>query len=363
MLKNTIIKEIIAAAKYDSFRKMSIPHKIENFKFLSVGKGTYSGEVLIMTALEVEPTDRLLSIQIGRYTSIANNILLNVDMNHDYNCVYQGNISEFITPEDTGRLAAGQLMRTLERKGEIIIGNDCWIGQNAQIMGGVIIHDGAVVASGSVVTKDVPPYAIVGGNPAKIIKHRFPKSICRGLQKIAWWNWDSEKLLAAKGDMQSDVETFVKKYVPVDFESLEFEEKSIACDEKKKIPKFLFFMDFEEKEPIYNKVLGEFIRNFNNKEAELVLCYKASDEKECMIMEKLIQSLDKYSHLDIVISVYGISKEEEEEMIKEADYLITNRSYQTIHRITLADIHGVSCLTGIRIPVFPQKICDEIKNF
>ena len=357
-----VIREMISAAKYDCFRKLSISPKVENFKYLSVGKGTYSGEVLIMTALEVEPADRLLSIQIGRYTSIAHNILLNVDMNHDYNCVYQGNIREFITPQDTGRLAAGQLIRTLERKGEIIIGNDCWIGQNAQIMGGVIIHDGAVVASGSVVTKDVPPYAIVGGNPAKIIKYRFPKSICRGLQKIAWWNWDSEKLLAAKEDMQSDVETFVKKYVPVEFENLEFEEKSISCEEPKKIPKFLFFMDSAEEEPIYNKVLGEFIRNFYHKEAELVLCYNASDEKECDVMEKLIQSLDKFSHLDVMISIYGISKDEEEERIKEADYLITNRSYRTIHRITLADIHGVTCLTGIRIPVFPKKISDEIKR-
>lgn len=353
---------MVVAAKCDSFRKLSIPHKVENFKYLSVGKGSYSGEMLIMTAIEVEPADCLLSIQIGRYTAIASNVLLNIDMNHDYNCVYQGNIREFITPQDTGRLAAGQLIRTLERKGEIIIGNDCWIGQNAQIMGGVIIHDGAVVASGSVVTKDVPPYAIVGGNPAKIIKYRFPKSICRGLQKIAWWNWDSEKLLAAKEDMQSEVEAFVKKYVPVEFESLEFEEKSISCDEQKKMPKFLFFMDSVEEEPIYNKVLGEFIRTFYHKEAELVLCYNASDEKECDVMGKLIQSLDKFSHLDVMISIYGISKDEEEELIKEADYLITNRSYQTIHRITLADIHGVTCITGIRIPVFPKKISDLIKR-
>ena len=120
-------------------------------------------------------------------------------------------------------------------------------------------------------------------------------------------------------------------------------------------------MDSAEEEPIYNKVLGEFIRTFYHKEAELVLCYNTSDEKECDVMEKLIQSLDKFSHLDVMISIYGITKDEEEELIKDADYLITNRSYQTIHRITLADIHGVTSLTGIRIPIFPKKISDEIK--
>ena len=79
-------------------------------------------------------------------------------------------------------------------KGDIVIGNDVWIGMNAKIMSGVKIGDGAVVAANSVVTKDVPEYTIVGGNPAKIIKKRFTDEIIEVLLNIKWWDWDEEKI-------------------------------------------------------------------------------------------------------------------------------------------------------------------------
>lgn len=79
-------------------------------------------------------------------------------------------------------------------KGDTVIGNDVWIGHNATIMPGVTIGDGAVIATNSTVTKDVEPYTIVGGNPAQIIKNRFPKEIIDLLLKIQWWYWDIEKI-------------------------------------------------------------------------------------------------------------------------------------------------------------------------
>ncbi|MEA5476820.1 Vat family streptogramin A O-acetyltransferase [Pseudanabaena galeata UHCC 0370] len=79
-------------------------------------------------------------------------------------------------------------------KGDTVIGNDVWIGYEAVIMAGVKIGDGAIIASKSVVTKDVPPYAIVGGNPATLIRKRFEDQAIAQLLEIAWWNWDMEKI-------------------------------------------------------------------------------------------------------------------------------------------------------------------------
>ncbi|WP_426430178.1 CatB-related O-acetyltransferase [Winogradskyella sp. HB-48] len=79
-------------------------------------------------------------------------------------------------------------------KGDTVIGNDVWIGHNATIMPGVTIGDGAIIASKSVVTKDVEPYSIVGGNPAKMIRKRFDDIKINQLLELQWWNWDIEKI-------------------------------------------------------------------------------------------------------------------------------------------------------------------------
>lgn len=82
----------------------------------------------------------------------------------------------------------------LPYKGDTVIGNDVWIGYEALIMPGVMIGNGAIISSRSVVTADVPAYAIVGGNPAKVIKKRFPDETIVTLEKLAWWNWPVEKI-------------------------------------------------------------------------------------------------------------------------------------------------------------------------
>lgn len=96
-------------------------------------------------------------------------------------------------------------------KGDTIVGNDVWIGFNAVIMPGVHIGDGAVVASCSVVTKDVEPYSIVGGNPAREIRKRFPDAYIQMLLDIQWWNWHEEKITRNLNHLTSnDVEALLQ---------------------------------------------------------------------------------------------------------------------------------------------------------
>lgn len=96
----------------------------------------------------------------------------------------------------------------LPYKGDTVVGNDVWIGYEALIMPGVKIGNGAIVSSRSVVTSDVPPYTIVGGNPAKPIKQRFDSDTVAALDALAWWDWPVEKItqhleLIVAGDIEA----------------------------------------------------------------------------------------------------------------------------------------------------------------
>lgn len=82
----------------------------------------------------------------------------------------------------------------VQSKGDTIIGNDVWIGNSATIMPGINIGDGAIIAAGSLVTKDIEPYTIVGGNPAKEIRKRFDEETIKLLITIKWWDWDEQKI-------------------------------------------------------------------------------------------------------------------------------------------------------------------------
>jgi virginiamycin A acetyltransferase len=84
--------------------------------------------------------------------------------------------------------------KTYPQKGDIVIGNDVWIGYNATILAGVTIGHGAIIAANATVTKDVEPYSIVGGNPAQLIRKRFPDQIIAKLLELSWWDWDMEKI-------------------------------------------------------------------------------------------------------------------------------------------------------------------------
>ncbi|WP_297805798.1 CatB-related O-acetyltransferase [uncultured Polaribacter sp.] len=84
--------------------------------------------------------------------------------------------------------------KSYPQKGNIHIGNDVWIGYNATIMAGVHIGDGAIIAANSTITKDVEPYTIVGGNPAKKIRKRFSEDVITKLLELKWWNWNMEKI-------------------------------------------------------------------------------------------------------------------------------------------------------------------------
>ena len=99
------------------------------------------------------------------------------------------------------------------RENRVVIGHDVWIGHGATVLPGVTIGNGAVVGSGAVVSKDVAPYTIVGGVPAKLIRERFGKDIAERFEKLAWWDWDHGKLRDALDDFRMlDADAFLARH-------------------------------------------------------------------------------------------------------------------------------------------------------
>ncbi len=102
------------------------------------------------------------------------------------------------------------------RAARVKIGNDVWIGHGVTVLAGVTVGDGAVLAAGAVVARDVAPYTIVGGVPARRIRERFPRDIAGQLQAIAWWDWPFEVIMARLAEFQTeDVTAFCKRYAPI----------------------------------------------------------------------------------------------------------------------------------------------------
>ena len=166
------------------------------------------------------------SIEVGDYTIYndfvsdpllfeRNNVLYHYPINHErliigkfcsiacgtkflFNCANHTlkSLSTYTFPlfyEEWG-LEKSDVASAWDNKGDIVIGNDVWIGYEAVIMAGVHIGNGAIIAARAVVTKDVPPYTIVGGVPARLIRKRFDEEVIRELETLKWWDWSAEKI-------------------------------------------------------------------------------------------------------------------------------------------------------------------------
>lgn len=137
----------------------------------------------------------LPNVEIGRFCSIANNVEV-LTHTHPTSSFVSTHPAFYSTLRQAGfTYAQSQLFNEnlavkQKKKTTVVIGNDVWIGARSLIMGGVTIGDGAIIAAGSVVTKPVPPYAIAGGVPAKVIRLRFSDKEINFLEKIQWWNRD-----------------------------------------------------------------------------------------------------------------------------------------------------------------------------
>lgn len=167
-----------------------------------IGEGTYGRPT-------VDFYDTGAKLKIGRYCSIGPGVRILLGGEHHMNWV---TTYPFSLMFDEAKSLPGYP----HTKGDVVIGSDVWIGQDALILSGVTINHGVVIAARSVVTKDIEPYSIVGGNPARHIRFRFPETTIQSLLRIAWWDWPSSEIRKAWPILQSpNVDDFITKYSTV----------------------------------------------------------------------------------------------------------------------------------------------------
>lgn len=193
---NGYLKSIFSRRKFSKNSKIS---------FFSLWKDTIFDETS-----QVEYLVKLNKVKIGRYSrvdafsSVINTTIGNFcEISPGCRVNFGRHPINYLTPHSMFYGGGGWNVRpdwakplpdSYNQMPPISIGNDVWIGVDCKIMSGVTIGDGAIIGTGSLVTKDVPPYAVVGGVPARIIKYRFPKDVIDLLLEIKWWNWDDETI-------------------------------------------------------------------------------------------------------------------------------------------------------------------------
>jgi acetyltransferase-like isoleucine patch superfamily enzyme len=166
----------------------------------------------------------LKGVRIGRFASIAANVVM-WNANHHVDSISTNVILENAStdwcadwtkiPQADEWIKRNKIKfseKKSNKKKTIIVGNDCWIGNGAILLQGVTIGDGAVIGAGSVVTKDVPPYAIAVGNPARVVKYRFNEEHIKALLKLQWWKYGADILIDTPiEDISKSIEIIKKR--------------------------------------------------------------------------------------------------------------------------------------------------------
>ena len=159
---------------------------------VKIGKHTYHSPYLLL--LKWFPDEKIV---IGRYCSIADRVVISTGGQRR---------------TDVAALYPLDAARTYRRTKPTVIGNDVWIGYGAMVVVGVTVGDGAIIATGAVVLSDVPPLAVVAGNPARVLHYRFSRSTVERLLRIAWWNWPETKIMANIDWFYRPIIDFVERF-------------------------------------------------------------------------------------------------------------------------------------------------------
>ncbi len=308
---------------------------------LTAGPRSY----IVQATLEVAggPANHIL---IGSYAAIAHRVNLYINTQHDYKrpSIYPwGNPYDkvFDCPEDEN-----------ERR-QIIIGHDVWIGRGAVIMGGTRIGNGAVVAANAVVTKDVPPYAIVGGSPARILRYRFDADTILRLRRLRWWDWPEERIAAEKEWMAGTGEAFARHFMA------ELPQKSrpevppaLEAQLRPGDRNCLYLLDSRDTMPLWRKIILEYVTTQTAADAVTLFLMGPFAEQPSLRAE--VQAFAAAHSTAAPPRILWVQEPDRvpDELLARMDLFITSRDWRMLDYLDAADQWGIPFVCGADTWVF-----------
>lgn len=318
----------------------------------TIGNGSYAVDV------SLEYGNPACHALIGNYSSIAHDVRFVVGLDHPLHHLYTGVLENL---GKTAKQVYDELAETQSifggKRDQIVIGNDVWIGRGVTIMGGVHIGNGAAVGAGAVVAKDIPPYAIVVGNPARVIKYRFSEDIIEKLQKIKWWYW-SEKKLKLVMEHKEDISGFITRYSA---ESLvpKATEVSQQLEGLKQAGYTLYYFvpgQMNALDEVAKHVLQQYAETYciEDKVALIVELPKGRNGKKVDAeINQFIEIQEKSRSMPLLMThTTEVMEEVPLDVLSQVDYLIMTKDYHLLKYWDYGTDYGIKTLYGLSEKVF-----------
>ncbi|WP_294149076.1 hypothetical protein [uncultured Selenomonas sp.] len=317
--------------------ELQVPAPEGNVPLVTVGGGSY------LAGCRLTYDSFRAHLLVGKYTTIAEDVTFIIGGRQETGCVAAYPFFDLAAFSDD--------VTQIEHRAydsnhyQILIGNDVTIERQALIEGGVHIGNGAVVRAGAVVREDVPPYAIVEGNPAKVIGYRFPQKIIDALDRIKWWNWNRATILERQPQME-DAATFAETFdlqMPVPQKGITSFLQGLH-DEGRTI--YVFVLDFGTQKPVWEQVLTAYFEAFSVRDPVFLLLEVPEGMRQRPEYRRYRQICAQAGPQAAEVGEHGITKAFSHSAFAHADVLITNCTMEASIALDFAEVYGLRVVSG-----------------
>ena len=311
------------------------------------GAYSYCCGLQVNNGLEFTAMDNIMhyNLQVGKFNSLGEGIECMFGRNHNYKSISTGAVELLLNSRDVPK---GNDLIRFNQKGSIVIQNDVWLGDNVSLMPGIIIRNGAVIAKNSHVVSDVPPFAIVGGNPARVIGYRFQKEQIDMLQTISWWDWDVQRIVDNASYFTEDISKFCDAF----YDGAKQELDKYMCGREDLYDTYFAFVDYYDNYCSFPFILKSFLDQYGNADYKKLIFFVQDwpgteiDPKAYDGLIEITKKINNNPEIKCMVDVCRGTLETARDSFLQCSHYIISRTYDTVYFSCLADKLGIDIISG-----------------